>query len=282
MPRFLIALLFFLVSIQANSQTVCTAESREVVEESLEKLKTFETGSKSTGEIAVEIGQWFLGTEYVAKTLELPGSEKLVINMVGLDCTTYLESIIALTRLAKLEEYTFEAFERELELIRYRSGKNEGYPSRLHYFSDWMYANGEKGLFEDVTESIGGEAYQNDPSFMSENPKYYPQLSDPKNVEEIKKAESTIASRDYFFIPKENVKETEDQIQSGNLIAITTSIENLDMVHVGFAIEHNGRIHLLHASSGSMEVEISELPLSDYLARNKSQSGIMVSKILNP
>ncbi|MDN3205636.1 N-acetylmuramoyl-L-alanine amidase-like domain-containing protein [Algoriphagus sediminis] len=272
-------LLSFFLVFNLKAQTVCTPESREIVEKSLKKLESMDTKDMSTNELAVEIGQWFLGTEYVAKTLELPGPEKLVINMVELDCTTYLESVIALTRLAKLEEYTFEAFERELELIRYRSGKNEGYPSRLHYFSDWMFTNGEKGLFLDVTEKIGGEPYENNPGFMSSNPQFYPQLSDPKNVEEIKKAEAIIAERNYFFIPKEQVEELEEKIESGDLIAITTSIDNLDMVHVGFAIEYQNRIHLLHASSGSMKVEISELPLSDYLARNKNQSGIMVSRL---
>ncbi|WP_373397222.1 N-acetylmuramoyl-L-alanine amidase-like domain-containing protein [Algoriphagus halophilus] len=74
----------------------------------------------------------------------------------------------------------------------------------------------------------------------------------------------------------------EKEIQSGDLIAITTSMSNLDVVHTGFAIEKNGRIHLLHASSKNQEVEISEKPLSDYLAGNKSQSGIMVARLVAP
>ena len=264
------------------AQSVCTPESRALLEENLQRIQNLETEGKSSGDLAAEIGQWFLGTEYVAKTLELPGEEKLVINLQGLDCTTYLESVIALTRLAQKQEFTFEAFEEELELIRYRDGKNEGYPSRLHYFSDWIYANGEKGLFEDITQEIGGDPYPNQPSFMSENPKFYPQLSDPTNVEAIKATETEIGKRSYFFIPKERISQVEGKIHTGDLIAITTSIDNLDMVHVGFAIAHKGRIHLLHASSNSMEVEISELPLSDYLARNKSQSGIMISKLIKP
>ncbi|MFC3878674.1 N-acetylmuramoyl-L-alanine amidase-like domain-containing protein [Algoriphagus namhaensis] len=275
-------LLFLLIPNLITAQAVCTPESRELLEEKLERLESLDVSGLSSGELAAEIGQWFLGTEYVAKTLELPGEEKLVINLQGVDCTTYLESVIALTRLAQKQEYTFEAFEGELELIRYRNGENTGYPSRLHYFSDWMYANGEKGLFQNITQEIGGVPYPNQPSFMSENPQFYPQLADPKNVEAIKATEAEIGKRSYFYIPKEKVAEVEDQIQSGNLIAITTTINNLDMVHVGFAIEHQGRIHLLHASSASMQVEISDLPLSDYLARNKTQSGIMVSKILSP
>lgn len=50
------------------------------------------------------------------------------------------------------------------------------------------------------------------------------------------------------------------------------------MVHVGFAVEKNGRMHLLHASSVSKKVEISAKPIHEYLQTSKSQSGIMVGR----
>ncbi|MHA7130141.1 N-acetylmuramoyl-L-alanine amidase-like domain-containing protein [Algoriphagus namhaensis] len=279
MRTFLFLLPFLGLCFFASAQTICTAENRAILEEKLRQLESLDNSGKNSGQLAAEIGQWFLGTEYVAKTLELPGEEKLVINLLGVDCTTYLESVIALTRLTQKQEYTFEAFEKELELIRYRKGENTGYPSRLHYFSDWIFANGEKGLFQDITEEIGGVPYPNQPSFMSENPQFYPQLADPANVEAIRQIESEIGTRSYFFIPKDQIQSLEKSIQSGDIIAITTSLPNLDMVHVGLALEKNGRIHLLHASSANMEVEVSSVPMSDYLAKNKSQSGIMVSRL---
>jgi len=114
---------------------------------------------------------------------------------------------------------------------------------------------------------------------MSENPKFYAQLADPANLIEIKTTEAAIKERSYFYIPKAEIKSLEKNIQSGYIIAITTSMSNLDIVHTGFAIENNGRIHLLHASSKSMQVEISDKPLSEYLAGNKSQSGVIVSRL---
>jgi hypothetical protein len=86
----------------------------------------------------------------------------------------------------------------------------------------------------------------------------------------------------YFFVPKEKIQSLEHQIETGDLIAITTPLKNLDIVHVGFAVRQNGRVHLMHASSVSKKVEISTLPLSDYLLGNKSQSGIMVSRLILP
>ncbi len=232
-------------------------------------------------ELTVEIGSWFLQTPYVEKTLELPGKEKLVVNLMGLDCTTFVETVVALTRIATRGDFTVESYERELELIRYKKGKLGEYPSRLHYFSDWIFINQEKGILLDVTKEIGGKRYENSPSFMSSNPKFYAQLSNPDYVAELREAEAVIGSRAYYYIPKADISKYEHEIQSGDLIAITTSIPNLDIVHVGIAIEKDGRIHLLHASTGSMEVEVSQKPLHDYLSGNKSQSGIMVARLVS-
>ncbi len=277
--RLSVFVFLLLCPLLTTGQTVCTAESRQVLEQSLAKLAETDQKNREIPQTTVTVGQWFLGTPYMEKTLELPGTEKLVINLSGLDCTTYLETVVTLVRLAHTGEFTFAAFEEELERIRYRNGINEGYSSRLHYFTDWMYQNQEKGIVKDITREVGGQAYENHPSFMSENPNFYTQLGDTANLNKIRLAESSIKERTYHYIPKDKISSIEKNIQSGDLIAITTSIPNLDVVHVGFAIEQNGRIHLLHASSKNAKVEISERPLSAYLQDNKTQSGIMVSRL---
>lgn len=275
----LIALLFFVLPLSLFGQTVCTQESRQRLDVALAELSSQDLSGKTIQELTVEIGESFLGTPYVEKTLELPGAEKLVINLTGLDCTTYLETVVTLARITKAGTLTFEAFEQELERLRYQNGMLKDYSSRLHYFSDWIYQNQQKGIIKDITQEIGGIAYPNQPTFMSENPRFYAQLSNPEFLEAIKTVEAEIAQRTYHFIPKEEIQKHEKNIRSGDLIAITTSIKNLDIVHVGFAVEQEGRIHLLHAGTGNMQVEISEKPLSDYLKANKSQSGIMVCRL---
>lgn len=277
--RSLLLLVFLVLSFLSPAQTVCTLESREKLEGFLARLSEGNYSGKSPNELNIEIGQWFLATPYVEKTLELPGSEKLVINLTGLDCTTFLETVVTMSRLAEKGKFNFTDFERELEELRYREGNNDGYPSRLHYFSDWIFENEQKGILQDVTKEVGGSPYANAPTFMSENPQFYRQLSESENLGAIKETESKIEKRGYFYIPKADIASLEKNIKSGDLIAITTSMNNLDIVHTGFAFEKNGRIHLLHASSKNMEVEISEKPLSDYLAGNKSQSGIMVARL---
>ncbi|SIS88918.1 N-acetylmuramoyl-L-alanine amidase-like domain-containing protein [Belliella pelovolcani] len=276
-------LLFFLLLFPnlLIAQTVCTLESRQKLDGYLEKASRIEKGKYSPNELNIIIGSWMLGTPYVEKTLEIPGDEKLVINLVGLDCTTYLETVIGLSRIVHNGTIDFESYERALEKIRYRDGKLGAYPDRLHYFSDWLYENEQKGIIKDITAEIGGQFYTNQPSFMSENTQYYPQLSSPAYINDIKAIEALIAKRSYHYILKSDIKKHESNIKSGDLIAITSSLNNLDIVHVGFAIEKAGRIHLLHASTRSMQVEITAVPLADYIQNNKSQTGIMVARMLD-
>ncbi len=278
--RSLLLFMFFVPQF-AIGQTVCSQESRDRLDAKLLSLSEMDATQKPINEVVIAIGTSFLNTPYVEKTLEIEGDEKLVINLMGLDCTTYLESIITLSRLAKLDRLTFVDYEKNLEFLRYRNGKIDGYSSRLHYFSDWIYNNQQKGILTDITAHIGGVDYENNPTFMSQNPKFYPQLANEKFIDQIKKAESEIKSRTYHYIPKENIESHEAQIKSGDLIAITIFMDNLDISHVGVAIEQSGRIHLLHASSTIKKVVISEKPLSDYLMGNKSQSGIMVCRLID-
>jgi hypothetical protein len=278
----LIALFLVLLPFSLTAQTVCSLESRQRLDQALGELSRQDLSAQTVQELAVQIGQSFIGTPYVEKTLELPGEEKLIINLSGLDCTTYLETVVTLARIAKSGVLSFEAFELELEHLRYQDGVLKDYSSRLHYFSDWIFQNQQKGIIRDITREIGGTEYPNQPSFMSENPQFYAQLSNPEFLEAIKADEAEIAQRAYYFIPKAEIETYEKNIRSGDLIAITTSIKNLDIVHVGFAVEQAGRIHLMHASTGSMKVEISSKPLSEYLKANKSQSGIMVARLAEP
>ncbi len=278
----LVALLIVLIPGIAKGQLICSVESRARLDSVFSVISAMDVSQNSMNELTVKIGILFLNTPYVEKTLEIQGDESLVINVTGLDCSTFLESVVTLARITKLSRLSVLEYARGLEFLRYRDGIINEYPSRLHYFSDWIYDNQKKGVLQDITKDIGGVVFKNSPTFMSSHPGSYSQLSNEKFVEQIKIAEAGIASRTYYYVPKEFVESLEKKILPGDLIAITIAMDNLDISHVGIAVEQNGRIHLLHASSNSMKVEISEKPLSDYLMSHKSQSGIMVCRLVEP
>jgi len=235
-------------------------------------------------DVVVEIGESFIGTEYLAHALEEEGDEQLVINLSGLDCTTLVENCLALSRCVKKGSISFDDYMGELQFIRYRDGIVDGYTSRLHYFSDWITNNIAKSVVEDVTAQIGGEPIRFHLNFMSTHPDSYKQLKEnPELIPIIQMQEEEISSREYYYIPKEEFESKEKLINNGDIIAITTKVEGLDIGHVGIAVRmDDGRIHLLHAPSPNTEVHITELTLEEYLMKYKRHSGVIVLRVLEP
>ena len=235
-------------------------------------------------DVIAEIGKSFIGTNYLAHSLEAEGDEQLVINLTGLDCNTFLENSLVLARCIKEGDTSFQNYQNELQFIRYRGGVIDGYPSRLHYFSDWIYDNVAKGVIEDVTKEIGGQKIKFKINFMSTHPHSYKQLEEnPDFIPIIQDQEKKIGCRDYYYIPKEELKSKEEKINNGDLLAITTTVKGLDIGHVGIAVKmEDGRIHLLHAPHENTKVQISEEPLSDYLMKYKRHSGVIVLRALEP
>jgi hypothetical protein len=231
-----------------------------------------------TAQLAAEIGRTFLGTPYVGQTLENGKEERLVVNLRELDCTTFAENCLALALTVKSGKSGFEQFTKELEKIRYRQGKRDSYPSRLHYFSDWIHDNGQKRLISEPAANFGSPLHVR-VNFMSSHPDSYPVLKDhPELVPVLAEQEKTISERHYFFLKKEDVSSNEDKLNEGDIVGLTTTIAGLDVTHVGILVKQNGRIHLLHASSALEKVVVSEEPLSDLLMNKKSYTGIMIAR----
>lgn len=278
-------LLFTLFGLFLNNglsqQITCSPADRQAVEEKIEQIQSLETND--FGKTMVAVGKSFVGIPYVAKTLEIGNKETLVVNLQGLDCTTFVENVLAFSLMLEKERNTFDDFIKILETIRYKNGELDGYGSRLHYFSEWISNNAEKELVQNITEDIGGIAITKDINFMGTHRDLYPFLADAKNYEKILATETSLNGRSFCYLPQDQIATNEHLIESGDIIALATSIDGLDVTHTGIATrENDGRIHLLHASTGSMEVEISKLPLAEYLKSIKKNIGILVARPLRP
>jgi hypothetical protein len=231
-----------------------------------------------TGKLIADIGRSFLGTPYVAHTLEADGNEHLVVNLRELDCTTFLETSLALALTFKSGDTSFDNYCRVLQNIRYRNGILDGYLSRLHYFSDWIFDNESKKVISTISSIINGKKIVFNVNYMSTHPAMYKQLAnDTGLVKGIRAAESAITKRTYYYIKKEDVAGKDDLIKEGDLIAITSNVNGLDINHVGIAVKGEGNsTYFLHASLNDGRVVVTDAPLSEYLARFKKHTGIIV------
>jgi hypothetical protein len=278
----LLLLFLFLLPDFSNAQSIYTQQDVDVCNSKFKLAVEKDLSKLPVNEIIIEIGKSFIGTNYSANTLEKGEQERLVIHLTGLDCYTFLESSLVFARCIKKEKTSFEDYQNELTNVRYRNGKIKEYPSRLHYFSDWIYDMSKRKIGRDVSKEIGGVPYRKIINFMSTHVDAYAQLKENKMfVSEIKKIEKDINSRKYYYVPQEKIANSEKNINSGDIIGITTNVAGLDISHTGVAIRmDDGRIHLMHAPNVGYKVQITEKPLADYIKGNKKQTGIMVLRVM--
>ncbi len=255
-------------------------EDRKFFDTVIEFLDYKKSSATSAGRLMLDIGEFFLESPYVSGTLERREVEHLVINLREFDCFTFVENAVALAKLMESGERSFEAFRRMLRHIRYRQGRLQGYSSRLHYFSDWIYDNQKKGILKDVTSELGGKPLTKPLNFMTSHSDFYPPLKRPGILREMKPLERRISRRSFFFIPKRRLRTVENRIHDGDLIAITTDLQGLDIKHVGLAVKLKNRIHFLHASSKERKVVLSKETLYRYLIGSRARSGITVARVL--
>ena len=239
-----------------------------------------ELHKKSIAEITTSTAKYFLKTPYVFQTLRSDKPEHLMIDLHEFNCVTYLENVVALNLIIQQNKLTFQNFCQTLTKIRYRDGKIDKYPSRLHYFSDWIWDNQKRNIVKNITAETGGVEYNKKISFMSDNSqKYHKLANNPEFIKSIQKTENEINKRKLFFLPKNKIEDNKHKINSGDLIAITTTIEGLDCVHVGFALKKEKQLYFIHASMAKKEVTISSELLSVYLKNKTKHSGIIIARI---
>jgi hypothetical protein len=277
MRTIIFILLIFLTGNFLNAQAItCSAENRNAVKAKILEIRGI--AQTDRGDELVAIGKSFLGTPYVAQTLEGGAEETLVVTLLGLDCTTFVENVLAFSLIKKEPDPDFDDFVKALEQLRYRDGNLNGYGSRLHYFSEWISNNEAKGLVKNITASLGGAEVVKDLNFMSQHRNLYPAMAGEPVFQDIADTETLISKEPLCVLSQEMLSENEGAIRSGDILALATSIDGLDVTHTGFAIRlEDNRIHLLHASS-SGAVEISALPLVEYLKKIKKNTGIIVAR----
>lgn len=232
----------------------------------------------------VSKGLRYLNTPYVAHTLEIdPANEDLVVNCDEVDCTTFVEYVLAEAICSKMAngEISEGQFADNLIKIRYRNGEIKGYTSRLHYIAEWVNNGVKQGVIEDVAATNSRFTMKTNLSFMSSHPELYPQLANsPANVATMKQIEEALNGFEFHYVPQEQLPNGGlSWIKNGDIIAITTNIPGLDVAHMGIAMYVDNKLTLLHASSVEKKVVISTLSLAQMLKNNAKWTGIRVLRM---
>lgn len=230
----------------------------------------------------VFFGKKFIGVPYVANTLEVGNTEKLVVNLRQMDCTTFVETVAALTLADKRGQRSFTGFCIALKELRYRNGQISGYPSRLHYFSFWINDNIKKRL---IGERINAQTpyargQRIHVNYMTSHPDKYKHLrNNPSYIRTIAAYERQVNGTVRYYIPKAYVGLSRKQlpfIHDGDILGTVTSKSGLDASHLGIAVWMGGRLHFLNASALYHKVVLDSHTLYEYQKKQRSQLGVNV------
>lgn len=238
---------------------------------------------KDNGKRIIAIAERFLGQKYVSGTLENGLTEPLYVSCTKLDCTTFVELVVAIELAIEKGSSSFYDVCRELEKVRYRNGVRRGYSSRLHYISWWATDNEKLGILKEVTKCPHSKDYCLNLSFMSSHKENYPLLKDnPEIAKAIEELEKPYRNSTSQYIAKEHLNKGQNElpIKDGDIVALVTEIEGLDVTHIGFAFWKDEHLHLLHASSGKGVVIKDSESLYNYQANKKSHTGIRVFRMI--
>lgn len=280
MKRYIIIIIGVVLGMTLRAQTVEEADTQLV-----NRLLTEARHVPATTNYPLHFARQLAGRPYVAHTLEVNRDEQLVVNTRELDCTTLVENVMALTLCMQRHLYTARDFMNALVEMRYRGGVIDGYASRLHYFTDWIVDNTRKGLVTEQqqptppfnavqTVSVG---------YMSRHPEAYRALREqPSLVPLIRACEDSLNGRQFRYIPKQEVRNTEAMrraVHDGDIIAITCNKPGLDIAHLGFAVWRQDGLHLLNASQLHKKVVEEPMTLGEYLKKHPSHTGIRIVRI---
>jgi hypothetical protein len=264
---------------QATAQKADTVACNRVLATAFERKLI----DRPMGDVVAAIGRQFIGSPYEASTLDRFPEERLVTNLHTFDCVTFVENSLALARTVKRNHLAFGSYADELQQLRYRHGVIDGYTSRLHYFTEWIAANERKGLVRNMTPELGGERYAKELHFMTKHREAYAGLRNDSSFQQLRAIEDSLASLPLTVIPKENIRSVEKKIRTGDIIAVATSVEGLDVTHTGIAVRlEDGSLHLLHAPDVGKTVTVTDATLSSYISGMARAVGIIVCRPVEP
>ena len=197
------------------------------------------------------LSRQFIGYRY--KENPLIGSddsaEVFTVSFDGFDCVTYIETVLALSRAARVED-----FAEWLRKIRYDQGRIQ-WERRNHYMTGWIRSNERLKVIRPVPVAAA------------------PIVSKERvlNVVLGLAAKKTRVR----YVPKSAMPRLTPHLQSGDLIFFVSTRKNLDVFHAGIIARDGDKVFLRHASRSNGSVVEQEL--SEFLKANR-MAGVIVMR----
>lgn len=192
----------------------------------------------------------------------------LKTSMTYLDCMTYVEHVLAIAAASKAD-YQKGFLCRLIDVVFNANGQPLMSHHRNHFTSAWGDVNERKGYVKNMARNhplaVMREVHLNR---VGKNRTFY--VEDRFMI--------AGAPQQVWFFPRDKVLEKRVPLASGDVVAMVTDKEGLDVTHMGFYIERNGKKFLRHASLKLNRVVDQDFYA--YIVDGKSIRGLMVFRPL--
>ena len=196
------------------------------------------------GTTMVQLTLRWIGAPYRAFSLDQSPQERLQVDLQGFDCFLLVEQALALAR-----SQTQPGFEEELQNLRY-GGQATDYCHRQHYFTSWAQTAIEQGAIRDLNPALAGmTTRQRRLNFMSRHPGSYQPMQQQHNRNCIGQLERNLQV-DQRYIPLKALPAVLPKLRNGDIFALVTDIDGLDVTHVGLVERKGNQVNGLHAAPG--------------------------------
>lgn len=225
------------------------AQPRDLSRRRVQQLLAETKAVESAGARMEEISRKFLRCPYSANLLvgsaETP--EAFTVSLDEFDCVTYVETVLALSQAAKVDEFV-----DLMRRIRYEGGRIQ-WNRRNHYMSVWVRNNLRAGLVRKISAPV-------------------PHVSKNRLLDMVP-GMSAFRMR-FACIPKRRLSGLSSRLKTGDLIFFASTRPRHDVFHCGILIWNAERLLVRHASRS--QGGVVEQELSEFLKKNRMAGVIVV------
>lgn len=264
-PAYILLISFLLFtscfsSIEAATRYHCPQDSARV-KALIENAKTGET----YGDRIVAAAKSLQGIP-LAQAADNDSIGTIVIRLDSLNQREFIYAAIAAAKTANLTAPTLHDFEKNLEDISRRKGKDEGFASQFLYGADWIIDNVYRNNLKDMTEYLGGGGYRTKTlDHVGRHPEKFPAMKDAATADKIKVIEFGYRGHRIPHLKKQSIgnKAVKELLQNGDIIILNPLDDDFDIYDIGIVSLENGEPTLIHISrNNGNTVTLDPFPLT--------------------
>lgn len=197
----------------------------------------------------------------------------IVIRLDSLSRRELINVALAAAIAAAKTDPQVKDFEKALENVSRKKGKDEGFASQFFYGSDWIVDNKYRGNIEEMTEYVENGNYKTKTlDYVTRNKDKFPAMKNPQIADKVQVSEMGFRSHRVPHLKKQSVtnKNIKGMFQDGDIIIMLPPDYDFDIYDIGILTIINGEPFMTHVDKETGLIGQDKFPLSR-LFKNEGQ-----------